>query len=306
MNGFTDHVLMVRPYRFRLNTETATNNYYQKQLLALSADAIAEQAHREFDDFVSLLRCEGVRVTVHQDRAKPDTPDALFPNNWVSFHPKNRAVLYPMFAPNRRLERNNDVFKTLKKEHIDITIEKDYSKLEIESKFLEGTGSMVLDRVNKKAYAALSERTDKTLLYRFCLDYGYQPVAFHAFQTVNGKRLPIYHTNVMMSIGDHFALVGFETMDYLEEREWLSAELIESGKEIIPLSEAQIQSFAGNMLLLQGLNQPLLAMSTAAYKSLVDIQIKTLEKYVKLIHSPLDTIEHCGGGSARCMLAEVF
>lgn len=306
MNNLTSHVLMVRPYRFRMNDQTATNNFYQEDIFDLTPDAIASKAQQEFDDYVSVLRAEGIRVTVHQDTAEPDTPDALFPNNWVSFHSRHRAILYPMYAENRRNERTSSIFESLKKDKVNIVVDTDYSPLEKEGKFLEGTGSMVLDRANKKAYAALSERTDRALFYRFCLDNGYQPVYFTAYQTVDEERLPIYHTNVMMSIGTDFALVGLESIDSIEEREFVTAELIESGKTIIPLSEDQLHKFAGNMLVLQGPDRPLLVMSTTAYNSLDTLQLKQIKEHAKPIHSSLDTIERCGGGSARCMMAEVF
>lgn len=306
MNRLSSHILMVRPHRFRMNDQTATTNFYQKGFADWTSERIAKQAQQEFDAFVLLLRSEGIKVTVHQDNPEPDTPDALFPNNWVSFHDQHRAILYPMYAKNRRKERTPAIFETLKNDGVEIFVEKDYSNYENKAQFLEGTGSMVLDRVHKKAYAALSERTDRALFFRFCLDMGYDPIYFNANQTVEGKRLPIYHTNVMMSVGTTFALVGLTSIDILEQRELLTAQLLESGKEIIPLSEGQLSQFAGNMLLLQGAKSPLLVMSSTAYRSLTPQQLSTLEQHAKIIHSPLDTIERGGGGSARCMMAEVF
>lgn len=306
MSSLTSHILMVRPYRFRMNDQTAINNFYQENIVDFTPEIIALKAQQEFDALVALLRSEGIRITVHQDTADPETPDALFPNNWVSFHARHQGIIYPMCAENRRVERTHDVFKTLKNDNTNIVIAKDYTAFEMEGKFLEGTGSMVLDRTHKKAYAALSERTDLALFLLFCKENDFEPIHFTAYQTVDDKRLPIYHTNVMMSVGSTFALVGLESIDSPIEREFLTAHLFDSDKTIIPLTDEQLSQFAGNMLELQGPEKSLLVMSSSAYNSLTKQQIQELEKHAKLIHSPLDTIERCGGGSARCMIAEIF
>lgn len=304
--GFSGRVLMVRPYQFHKNEETAQNNYYQKDAQQQSSDVLTLAAQKEFDGLVHQLRQAGITVIVHQDTNEFVTPDSLFPNNWVSFHPENEVILYPMYAVNRRKERNPKIWDSLASEGVSIKVKQDYSLLEEDNIFLEGTGSMVLDRANRIAYAAISERTHLKLFVQFCADHDYKAHAFHSYQTVATQRLPIYHTNVMMSIGPTFATVGLETIDVMAERELLIQRLTQSGKAIIPLTEAQINQFAGNMLTLIGTDGPILVMSSAAYYSLTAQQKAQLEKHAQLIHSPLDTIEHCGGGSARCMLAEIF
>lgn len=304
-NGLTSKVLMVRPYRFHKNEETAVNNHYQQDL-DKQTDEITKRAQQEFDAFVHVLRESGITVIVHQDTGNQDTPDSLFPNNWVSFHPEGATILYPMYAKNRRKERTPEVFKTLHEQHYHTTVVADYSDGEEKNIFLEGTGSMILDRVHRIAYAALSERTNKDLFEHFCSEQNFQAVSFNAYQSVGEERLPIYHTNVMMSVGPTFAVVGLDTVDDLVAREKLQQSLQASGKSIIELTEAQINQFAGNMLSLEGTNGPLLVMSSAAYHALDPVQISQLENHAQLVHSPLPTIEACGGGSARCMLAELF
>lgn len=305
-SGFTDTVLMVRPYQFYKNEETAHNNFYQKDTQNNSSEALTLAAQQEFDDLVTQLQQCGVHVIVHQDTDEFVTPDSLFPNNWVSFHPKKRVVLYPMYAHNRRRERNPKVWDSLASHGITVSVSQDYTPYEKQNIFLEGTGSMVLDRTNRIAYAALSERTAAELFGRFCKDFNYDGFVFNAYQTVAEKRLPIYHTNVMMSIGPTFATVGLDTIDASKERDFLIQKLEKSGKTVIPLTEAQINQFAGNMLTVLGTDGPVLIMSSAAFNALTSQQKKELEKHALLVHSPLDTIEHCGGGSARCMLAEIF
>ena len=212
-----------------------------------------------------------------------------------------------MYAKNRRNERTNYVFDILKKKGIEAQIIHDFTNYENDNLYLEGTGSMVLDRVYKKCFACLSERTSKKLVIDFCNKMGYKPILFRAYHTFSGKRLSIYHTNVMMSIGNKFAAIGLNSVDNITERENLINELSEARKEIIFLTETQIKYFAGNMLLLKNSKEePILVMSSSAYNSLTKIQIKKIENHSKIIHSRLDTIESVGGGSARCMLAEVF
>ena len=304
--GYTNRVLMVRPYQFHKNEQTAANNYYQKDALEQTSVSTTQAAQQEFDAMVARLREVGVTVIVHQDTDTYETPDAVFPNNWISFHPEHSFIYYPMYAPNRRWERNPEVLERLRAEGIDVHLHKDYSFHEANEIYLEGTGSMVLDRACGIAYAALSERTHPELFLQFCSDQGFTAVPFFAFQTVDKQRLPIYHTNVMMGIGPTFATIGLDTIDNKAERKKVSQTLEDSGKEIISLSEDQINQFAGNMLTLIGKSGPVLVMSRAAYRSLEKDQIRRLEKHAQLVHSPLDTIERCGGGSARCMLAELF
>ena len=305
MNKLTNHVLMVRPYLFKKNEQTASNNYYQSDS-SLDLFTLNKLALKEFDEFVKILIKNGIKVTVHQDNQNPETPDSLFPNNWISFHDKHKVIVYPMFAKNRRDERSNHIFDSLKKSGVNMEIIYDLTNYENQNLFLEGTGSMVLDRVNKKLYASLSDRTDKSIILDFSEKMNYKPIIFSSFQTVNNDRLKIYHTNVMMSIGDKFAAIGLNSIDDISERDLVLNELRNDNKEIISLSENQIEHFAGNMLLIKNSIQPVLVMSTSAYDSLSKDQITKLEKYAKIIHTNLETIEKAGGGSARCMLAEIF
>ena len=307
MNQSTNTILMIRPVNFRMNEQTAVNNYYQKVIDHSLPKTINLKAQREFDSFVEKLEELGVDVIVVDDTKEPDTPDSIFPNNWISFHADGTVALYPMFAENRRLERREDILDILEEKGFIINNIVDYTSAEEEDVFLEGTGSLVLDRVNRKAYCALSPRADEDLFIEFCEDFEYSPVIFQANQTVNNKRVPIYHTNVMMCIANDFAVVCLDCIDDKAERKHVVKHLKEDGKEIISISENQLNNFAGNMLEVLGANdEKYLIMSTAAYQSLTQNQIKTIQKYCKIVHSPLDTIEACGGGSARCMMAEVF
>jgi len=308
MSQSTATLLMVRPASFRMNEQTAVNNYYQKVIDGLSEEKVNSLARKEFDAFVEKLRSKGVQVIVIDDEIEPNTPDAVFPNNWISFHEDGRIGLYPMFAPNRRAERREDIFDRLTNEagmEIDEII--DFTEFEEHDKFLEGTGSMVLDRENKIAYAALSVRTDEKALEHFCEEFGYRACIFHANQTKDSKRVPIYHTNVMMAIGSNLAIVCADCVDDKKERENLIATISQTQKEIIYISEDQVNRFAGNMLEVKNEEGScFLVMSASAFESLNPEQIESIEKHCPIIHSSLDTIEACGGGSARCMMAEVF
>ena len=306
MNQSTSNVFMIRPHSFRKNEETATNNLYQKTLEGVSASTVIEQAQAEFDRLSIALGDAGVNVFVFEEQLPHATPDALFPNNWISTHKTGTVCLYPMFAPNRREERREDVIVQLEHEAgFSIQNIVDFTEFELHNRFLEGTGSMVLDRINRKAYAAISSRTDETALLHFCQELDYEPVAFSAMQSAEGKRHPIYHTNVMMSIGTRFCAICLDSIDDAEERQAVSDELASDGREIIALSESQIEQFAGNMLELEGSNGPVIAMSSSAFHALDSEQIKRLKKHGQIIHSDLETIETCGGGSARCMIAEI-
>lgn len=298
---------MIRPVAFRMNEQTAVNNYYQKVLDNLTPATVNAKAQQEFDAFVDKLRAVGVQVTVVDDTVDPDTPDSIFPNNWISFHESGEVVLYPMFAENRRLERREDILDILEEQGFEINDIWDYTSAEEDDLFLEGTGNLLLDRTNEIAYCALSPRADEGLVIEFCEDFEMNPVIFEAFQTVNGERKNIYHTNVMMCLGDTFAVICADTIDDKQERKIVLNHLKESGKEIVLITEDQVNNFAGNMLQVLGADdEKYLVMSTQAFNSLTDGQIKTLEKHAKILHSSLDTIEACGGGSARCMMAEVF
>ncbi len=302
----TNTILMIRPVAFRMNEQTAVNNYFQEDL-AIKNDMINKRAQKEFDDFVEVLRQNGVTVIVIEDRVETDTPDSIFPNNWVSFHDSGTVVVYPMFAENRRKERREDVFDVLEEQGFRIDNIIDYTAAEEEGVFLEGTGSILKDRINQKAYCALSERAHEELFIEFCEDFDCFPVIFTANQTVNGERLPIYHTNVMMAMAETFAVICTATIDDKKERKNVVEHLKKSGKEVITITEQQMHCFAGNMLQVIGADdQRFMVMSSTAYHSLRKDQIAAIEKHCKIVHSSLDTIETCGGGSARCMMAEVF
>ena len=289
-----------------MNEQTAVNNYFMEDL-NLKNQTINKKAQEEFDAFVSVLRSKGVQVIVVEDRKEPDTPDSIFPNNWVSFHASGIVAVYPMFAENRRLERRDDIFDTLEQHGFKINEIIDYTAAEHEGVFLEGTGSILKDRVHQKAYCALSDRAHEELFIEFCEDFDCFPVIFNAYQTVNGERLPIYHTNVMMAMAENFVIICLDSIDDKNERKNVVRHLKKDGKEIIEITEEQMHHFAGNMLQVIGANeQRLMVMSSQAYHSLSAAQIKNIEKYCEIVHSTLDTIETCGGGSARCMMAEVF
>jgi len=306
MQQTTNTILMIRPVNFRMNEQTAVNNYFQEDIDLKNAE-INTKAQQEFDAFVAKLREVGVNVIVEDDLKTSDTPDSIFPNNWVSFHENGDVGLYPMFAENRRPERREDLLMRLEDEGFTIEHIVDYTSAEAENVFLEATGSIVMDRVNRKAYCALSPRADEDLFIEFCEDFEYTPIVFTAYQTVDGERLPIYHTNVMMGLAETFAVICLACIDDKKERKNVIYHLKETGKDIIAISEAQMQKFAGNMLEVRGFNdQHYIVMSQAAYDSLTPVQISRIEAHCKILSSDLSTIETCGGGSARCMMAEVF
>lgn len=306
MQQTTNTIVMIRPVNFRMNEQTAVNNYFQEELDLKNAE-INAKAQEEFDAFVEKLQAVGVNVVVINDDETADTPDSIFPNNWVSFHGNGDVAKYPMFAENRRKERRDDVFIRLEEDGFAIENIIDYTSAEHEGVFLEGTGSIILDRENRKAYCALSARADEELFIEFCEDFEYSPVIFTAYQNVKGKRLPIYHTNVMMCVAETFAVICLDSIDDKKERKSVVKQLKQDGKEIISITEAQMHQFAGNMLQVRGENeQRYLIMSETAYKSLAPNQIKTIEKHCPILYSSLNTIETLGGGSARCMMAEVF
>ena len=299
---------MIRPVAFNYNVQTAVNNHYQNANdFNNNSNQINLRAQAEFDNFVLKLRSFGVEVIVFQDDDKFDTPDSVFPNNWISFHSNGDIALYPMFAENRRNERREDVVKYIEKNDYSIRNIIDYSSAEESNIFLEGTGSIVLDRLNRKAYCAISERSNEDLLIEFCEDFEYTPVIFNAFQTVKQARKLIYHTNVMMCIADNFVIICLDCIDDKKERNNVIKHLKEDGKEIVEISENQVNSFAGNMLqVLDRNNNYVLIMSESAYNVLTPTQKNIINKYAKIVFSSLNTIETCGGGSARCMMAEVF
>jgi hypothetical protein len=296
----TSHILMIRPVNFGFNEETAGSNAFQNR----NADktGVNEKAQREFDGMVNILRENGVDVTVIDDTPDPYTPDSIFPNNWVSFHADGTIFLYPMQAPNRRLERREDIIAQLE-DRFDVKQVIDLSRFELQNKFLEGTGSMVLDRENKVAYACISPRTDREILALFCEQAGYKEVSFHAFDEYHQA---IYHTNVLMCIGSKFAVICLESITIEEERSAVISILKLTHKEVIDISTDQMNQFAGNMLEVKNkAGETLIVMSKNAYDSLNGDQKVTLGKHGRLIYADINTIENNGGGSARCMMAEV-
>ena len=290
---------MVRPVNFAFNSQTAVNNAFQ---VASNDAGVQQKAIKEFDGFVEKLRSKKIDVMVINDTPEPYTPDSIFHNNWISFHSNGDVVLYPMFAENRRLERKPDVMDGIKsKFSISNTI--DLSAYEGQQQYLEGTGSIVLDRDKKIAYACVSPRTDEKLFNEFCRIMSYEPVIFHAVDNNGGA---IYHTNVMMCVADKFIVICLDSIADDKERKKVTGRIIASGKEIINISHDQMNHFAGNMLQVNDSDgKKYLVMSTQAYESLSPEQKNKLAAYNEIIHSPLDIIEKNGGGSARCMMAEV-
>jgi hypothetical protein len=299
-NQSTSNILMIRPVSFGYNEQTAESNAFQTR--DSNQKQVQASALVEFDGFVNILKENGVNVTVIEDTLEPHTPDSIFPNNWVSFHTDGNVFLYPMQAGNRRLERREDIINQLE-DNFKVKHVIDLSRFEHEGKFLEGTGSMVLDRENKIVYACLSPRTDENVLNIFCEQSGYRPVIFEA---KDEQGLAIYHTNVLMCIGSKFAVVCLDSIADHVERQLVILSIINNDKELIDITYDQMNHFAGNMLEVKNKNgESLIVMSQSAYSSLTDEQITTLTKYGKLVYADLRTIENNGGGSARCMMAEV-
>ena len=302
----TNTILMIEPVAFGFNDQTAVNNYFQQQFIDTDSD-IQLQALAEFNEMVELLRKKKLNILIVKDILEPHTPDSIFPNNWISFFGDGQVVLYPMFAANRRKERRQDIIEYVSSRGSKINNIDDFTFWEEKNLFLEGTGSMILDRTNNIAYAALSERTSKSVFLEFCVVFDFKPVYFSANQTVYGKRLPIYHTNVMMTVADEYAVICLETIDNLKERKVVVDSLEKSGKDIIPISEHQMNCFAGNMLQVENADGKLfLVLSQSAYDSLTQKQKDRLFSYNELIIVSIPTIERVGGGSVRCMMAEVF
>lgn len=296
----TSHLLMIRPVNFSFNAETAVNNAFQQ---ANTDKDIQERSLTEFNDFVTLLTQNGIDVTVVDDTPEPYTPDSIFPNNWISFHTDGSIVLYPMFAANRRQERKQHVLDRIASKFT-VKEKTDLSHYENEGLFLEGTGSMVLDRDKKIAYACLSPRTDKKVLENFCTAKGYTPVSFTA---TDGGGQAIYHTNVLMCVADKYVVICLDAIPDVTERTAVAQAITESGKTIIPITLDQMNHFAGNMLQVKNdAGKQFLVMSSQAYESLTPNQVNSLHSFNAILHSPLYTIEKNGGGSARCMMAEIF
>lgn len=296
----TSHILMIRPSHFDFNQETAVNNSFQ---INSGDQFVPEKALKEFDQLVDVLRSHEIDVTVVQDSPEPYTPDSIFPNNWISFHSDGTICLYPMFAENRRKERKPAVLKQIS-EKFTLNNTVDFTEQELRLRYLEGTGSMVLDRDHKIAYACLSVRTDENVLQQFCEEMGYTQIVFEA---VDLEGYPIYHTNVMMCVADRYAVICIDSIPNEMEKESLMQSLIVTNKTIIPITVDQMNHFAGNMLQVENISgTKYLVMSTQAYQSLSLEQIDQIKYFNEIIHSDISTIEKNGGGSARCMIAEVF
>lgn len=302
----TNTVLMVRPFFFRMNEQTSVNNYYQTAVSLDNTEELKIKASEEFDRFVTLLAENGVEVLVQSDLGQHDTPDSIFPNNWISTDQSDRVFIYPMFAPNRRLEKQLPVLPLLEKAYSQKLEVIDLSYFENEEKFLEGTGSLVLDHLNKRAYMSKSQRSHSEVFHQWALMSGYEMISFESFQTVGDERLPIYHTNVMMSIGTKWAVICADAIDNVDDRAVMLDQLSKD-REIIIITEEQTARFAGNILELKDNEcNPLIVMSKSAFEAFNHEQIASLESYGKLVVADIETIEKHGGGSARCMLAEVF
>jgi hypothetical protein len=296
----TNSVLMIRPARFYPNPETAADNAFQSDP-DRDSEALTLMARKEFDAAVQTLRAAGVNVHVFEDTAEPEKPDAVFPNNWISTHHDGRIALFPMYSALRRRERRQDIIEELRN-HYRITEVIDYSTFEDRGSYLEGTGSLVLDHLNKIAYVSLSNRSNPKLIQRFADDFGYEPVIF---TSMGSDGHPIYHTNVIMCIGTAFAMVGLEMIPDKEERQQVRARLAKTGKEIVELSKDQIANFAGNAIELDNSSgEKLLVLSSRAARALTEEQVETLTRYVRLVPVELPTIE-LSGGSARCMIATI-
>jgi hypothetical protein len=295
----TSKILMIRPLHFVYNAETAVNNSFQ---IKGDQENLTEKAVNEFDVFVSVLQKQGVDVTVVEDSPAPHTPDAIFPNNWISFHESGIYCLYPMFAPNRRKERKSEVLDIIQKKFNYHQLF-DFTSYESENLFLEGTGSMVLDRDNRLAYACLSPRTNLSVLEDFCRKLNYRPIVFHS---TDESSKPIYHTNVMMCVADRYVVICLDSIQDTGEKKYVSETILSAGKEIIPISYDQMNQFAGNMLQLENeMKEKILVMSSAAWSSLLPDQKEKLTSYNRILHTSLQNIESNGGGSARCMIAEI-
>lgn len=295
-------VLMVRPKAFGFNVQTASTNAFQQQDAA-EPQSLQEQALAEFDAMVDLLCSNDIEVVVVEDTADPQKPDAIFPNNWISFHHDGTVVLYPMFAENRRTERKIPVLDIVKQDH---TVERiiDLTHFEQEGKFLEGTGSVVFDYANKIAYAARSPRTDEYVLEELCAKLGFMPFVFNA---VDENDQPIYHTNVVMCVGSDFAILCLDAIQDDADQEKLLHSFAHTNHQVIAISYAQLKLFAGNMLVVSSqAGEPVVLLSQKAYESLLPGQLDALSKHAEPIPITIPVIEHVGGGSVRCMVAALF
>ena len=301
MSQITKNILMIRPLSFGFNNDTSNDNYFQKNVDHLTKSKIKSNALKEFENMCSILRKNSINVVVLENDNKNLTDD-VFPNNWISFH-GDKYIIHSMFAKSRRAEKNTSFINMLALKNFDYELLNDYSKYEGNNMHLEGTGSVVLDRINKVAYCSISKRSNLKLFNIFCNDLGYDSIPFKSYDYRGDL---IYHTNVMMCIGDDFALICYESIKYAKERKQVKTFLEKSGKTIITISLKQVDSFAGNIIQLGDNEHKIIVISKVAYNSLNEDQKNTLSKESKIISIPIPTIQTCGGGSVRCMIAELI
>ena len=293
---------MIKPSSFGFNNDTSGDNYFQKQINNLSQSEIRLKAVEEFENMCSILKKNGINIIVFENDENKKLTDDVFPNNWISFH-GNKYVIHSMYAKSRRREKNKSFIKALSTHNFNYTLLNDYTNYELEDIFLEGTGSVVLDRVNKHAYCSISKRSNDELFKLFCDDIGYKPISFKSYDSRGDL---IYHTNVMMSIGDDFALVCFESINDKNEKILVKESLEKSGRKIVEITLSQVDSFAGNLIQLGDKKNKIIVISELAYSSLNNHQKNILSAESKIVNIPIPTIQKCGGGSVRCMIAELI
>ena len=293
---------MIKPSSFGFNNDTSGDNYFQKQINHLSQSEIRLKAVEEFENMCSILKKNGINIIVFENDENKKLTDDVFPNNWISFH-GNKYIIHSMYAKSRRGEKNKSFIKTLSTHNFNYTLLNDYTNYELEDIFLEGTGSVVLDRVNKHAYCSISKRSNVDLFKLFCDDIGYKPISFKSYDSRGDL---IYHTNVMMSIGDDFALVCFESINDKNEKILVKESLEKSGRKIVEITLSQVDSFAGNLIQLGDKKNKIIVISELAYSSLNNHQKNILSAESKIVNIPIPTIQKCGGGSVRCMIAELI
>jgi len=302
MSQITKNILMIKPSSFGFNNDTSGDNYFQKQINNLSQSEIRLKAVEEFENMCSILKKNGINIIVFENDENKKLTDDVFPNNWISFH-GNKYVIHSMYAKSRRREKNKSFIKALSTHNFNYTLLNDYTNYELEDIFLEGTGSVVLDRVNKHAYCSISKRSNDELFKLFCDDIGYKPISFKSYDSRGDL---IYHTNVMMSIGDDFALVCFESINDKNEMILVKESLEKSGRKIVEITLSQVDSFAGNLIQLGDKKNKIIVISELAYSSLNNHQKNILSAESKIVNIPIPTIQKCGGGSVRCMIAELI
>ena len=302
MSQITKNILMIKPSSFGFNNDTSGDNYFQKQINHLSQSEIRLKAVEEFENMCSILKKNGINIIVFENDENKKLTDDIFPNNWISFH-GNKYIIHSMYAKSRRGEKNKSFINTLSTHNFNYTLLNDYTNYELEDIFLEGTGSVVLDRVNKYAYCSISKRSNDELFKLFCDDIGYKPISFKSYDSRGDL---IYHTNVMMSIGDDFALVCFESINDKNEMILVKESLEKSGRKIVEITLSQVDSFAGNLIQLGDKKNKIIVISELAYSSLNNHQKNILSAESKIVNIPIPTIQKCGGGSVRCMIAELI